>query len=126
MNYRERLREDIKCPQFGDITYGRLGSLKYEDRKSIKRLLDEMDRADEVIKKQFFELNKQKEEIDKLTSESTEWEERTYCWQDRAENLQIVLDRIKNYLEKQVQIYGGGGLAQEQLENFNKLLEEIE
>ena len=66
MNYRERLREDIKCPQFGDITYGRLGSLKYEDRKSIKRLLDEMDRADEIIKKQFFELNKQKEVLDKI------------------------------------------------------------
>ena len=66
MNYRERLREDIKCPQLGDITYGRLGSLKYEDRKSIKRLLDEMDRADEVIKKQFFELNKQKEVLNKI------------------------------------------------------------
>ena len=37
-----------------------------------------------------------------------------------------VLDKIRNYLEKQVQIYGGGGLAQEQLENFNDLLEEIE
>lgn len=37
-----------------------------------------------------------------------------------------VLDKIKNYLEKQVRIYGGGGLAQEQLDNFNKLLEEIE
>ena len=42
-------------------------------------------------------INKQKEIIDKLTAESTEWEERTYCWQDRAENLQIVLDKIKEY-----------------------------
>ena len=31
------------------------------------------------------------EEINKLTAESTEWEERTYCWQDRAEDLQIIM-----------------------------------
>ena len=66
MNYREKLREYIKCPQFGSIDYGKWGALNLEQRKLIKRLLDEMDRADEVIKKQFFELNKQKEVLDKI------------------------------------------------------------
>lgn len=74
MNYREKMREDIKCPQFGNITYGRLGTLRYEDRKSIKRLLDEMDRADEIIKKQFFELDKQKEILDKIKEKVNQYE----------------------------------------------------
>ena len=46
--------------------------------------------------------DKQKEVIDKLTAESTEWEERTYCWQDRAENLQIVLDKIKEKINEEL------------------------
>ena len=66
MNYREKLREYIKCPQLGSIDYGKWGALNLEQRKLIKRLLDEMDRADEVIKKQFFELNKYKEVLDKI------------------------------------------------------------
>ena len=38
------------------------------------------------------------EEINKLTSESTEWEERTYCWQDRAEDLEIKIDKAIKYI----------------------------
>lgn len=38
------------------------------------------------------------EEINKLTAESTEWEERTYCWQDRAENLEIIIDKAIKYI----------------------------
>ena len=38
------------------------------------------------------------EEVEKLTVESTEWEERTYCWQDRAENLQIIIDKAIKYI----------------------------
>ena len=57
-------------------------------------------------------LNITNEKNDKLHKENIKYKE--------------ILDKIKNYLEKQVRIYGGGGLAQEQLENFNKLLEEIE
>lgn len=66
MNYREKMREYIECPQFGSINYGKWGSLNLEQRKLITKLLDEMDRADEIIKKQFFELNKQKEVLDKI------------------------------------------------------------
>lgn len=40
-----------------------------------------------------------KKEIEKLTAESTEWEERTYCWQDRAEDLQIIIDKAIEYIE---------------------------
>lgn len=90
MNYRERLREDIKCPQFGDITYGRLGSLKYEDRKSIKRLLDEMDRADEVIKKQYFELDKYKIVLHKIKEKLQNELDNYNVTMGRAEKIELL------------------------------------
>lgn len=58
MNYREKMRKAIECPQFGNIDYGEWGTLNLNQRKDIKRLLDEMDRADEVIKNQFFKIDR--------------------------------------------------------------------
>lgn len=58
MNYREKMRKAIECPQFGNIDYGEWGTLRLDQRKNIKRLLDEMDRADEVIKHQFFKIER--------------------------------------------------------------------
>ena len=65
-----------------------------------------------------------KKEINKLTAESTEWEERTYYWQDKAEKYQIVLDKIKDILLYKYPVLNSdmGDLKQEIL----KLLEEIE
>ena len=45
MNYRDKMREYIKCPQLGNTHYGKWGALNIEQRVLIKRLLDEMDRA---------------------------------------------------------------------------------
>lgn len=50
MNYREKIRKAISCPQFGNINYGEWGALRLDQRKLIKRLLDELDAADECIK----------------------------------------------------------------------------
>ena len=63
MNYREKIRKAIECPQFGNGTYGEWGALTLEQRKYIKRLLDELDSADEYIKKLYFENQKYKEII---------------------------------------------------------------
>ena len=63
MNYREKIRKAIECPQFGNLTYGERGTLTLEQRKYIKRLLDELDNADEYIKKLYFENQKYKEII---------------------------------------------------------------
>ena len=49
MNYREKIRKAIECPQFGNETYGEWGALRYEQRVLIKRLLDELDGADNLI-----------------------------------------------------------------------------
>ena len=58
MNYREKIRKAIECPQFNNTRYGEWGALNLEQRKYIKRLLDELDNADNFVKKLYFE-NKQ-------------------------------------------------------------------
>ena len=50
MNYREKIRKAIECPQFGDSAYGEWGALNPEQRRMIRRLLDELDRADAAYK----------------------------------------------------------------------------
>lgn len=60
MNYREKIRKAIECQQFNNKGYGEWGALNLEQRKYIKRLLDELDSADNYIKKLYFENQKQK------------------------------------------------------------------
>lgn len=55
MNYRERIRKAIECPQFGNERYGEWGALNLEKRILIKRLLDELDRADNYVKNLYLE-----------------------------------------------------------------------
>jgi hypothetical protein len=55
MNYREKMREYLKEPNFlNHHQYGKWGILNREQRQMITRLLDEMDRADIYIKELFF------------------------------------------------------------------------
>lgn len=66
MNYREKIRKAIECPQFGNETYGEWGALTLEQRKYIKRLLDELDRADNYIKRLYLENEQLKEKINNI------------------------------------------------------------
>ena len=84
MNYREKMRKAIECPQFGNIDYGEWGSLRLDQRKNIKRLLDEMDRADEVVKHQYFEIERLNNIIDGLEKWLIEYDVNVY-----------VLDKLK-------------------------------
>ena len=59
MNYREKIRKAIECPQFGNNDYGEWGALRYDQRVLIKRLLDELDSADGYILK----MHKEKQEL---------------------------------------------------------------
>ena len=56
-NYREKMRGFLKKTNEYSSQYGEWGALNFEQRNMIRRLLDEMDRADEVIKK-LYEENK--------------------------------------------------------------------
>jgi len=67
-----------------------------EECKQILDYITNLQQIEQEHKKINGELRK---EINKLTAESTEWEERTYCWQDRAENLEIIIDKAVEYIE---------------------------
>ena len=51
VNYREKMREYLKEPNEICNHYGKWGILNREQRNLITRLLDEIDRADNYIKK---------------------------------------------------------------------------
>lgn len=79
MNYREKIRKAIECPQFGDTDYGEWGILTLEQRRLIKRLLDELDSADNFIKKQ-----KENEElIDYLKEREIELKENVRIYEEK-------------------------------------------
>lgn len=61
MNYRDKIRKAIECPQFGYDHYGEWGALRLDQRRYIKRLLDELDGADAYIL-QLYEENQQLKE----------------------------------------------------------------
>lgn len=63
MNYREKIRKAIECPQLNNTRYGEWGTLTLEQRKYIKRLLDELDNADNFVKKLYFENKQLKEQL---------------------------------------------------------------
>ena len=64
MNYRDKIRKAIKCPQFGYDHYGEWGTLRLDQRKYIKRLLDELDSADAYILKLYEENQQLKEQLE--------------------------------------------------------------
>ena len=80
MNYREKIREAIECPEFGYKGYGKWGILNLEQRKLIKRLLDELDSADNCVKKLYLENKQQKEVIDKIKNMQIEMPKSNYSY----------------------------------------------
>lgn len=82
MNYREKMRKAVECPQFGNIDYGEWGTLNLNQRISIKRLLDEMDRADDTIKRLFLENENLKKQITEYQDEIFARDNNWYDMQD--------------------------------------------
>lgn len=70
MNYREKIRKAIECLQLGNETYGEWGILNLTQRKYIKRLLDELDNADNFVKKLYFENKQLKENYERIYNEN--------------------------------------------------------
>ena len=83
MNYRDKIRKAIECPRFGYAHYGEWGALRLDQRKYIKRLLDELDSADAYILKLYEENQQLKEQLEEdkdielldvaLLSQSDNW-----------------------------------------------------
>lgn len=76
MNYREKMRKAIECPQFGNIDYGEWGTLRLDQRKNIKRLLDEMDRADIYIRHLYEEIDRLNNIIEEQKKELESWKKK--------------------------------------------------
>lgn len=64
MDYRERIKKAIECPQFGNERYGEWGALNLEKRILIKRLLDELDTADNYVKNLYLQNQELKKQIE--------------------------------------------------------------
>ena len=45
----EQIKEYIKCPQFGDLEYGKWGALRLEQRVAYKELIEEIERLKLII-----------------------------------------------------------------------------
>ncbi len=63
MNYREKMKEYLKEPDTFSSQYGKWGALNREQRDYIRRLLEEMDRADVYIRELFEENMRLKKEL---------------------------------------------------------------
>lgn len=151
MNYRERIRKAIECPQFGNERYGEWGALNLEKRILIKRLLDELDRADNYVKRLYLgnqELKKQLEEKKMLIKQCDLsiskvmdcYCERTDCsgrikdskqYDSLVQKVETQQKEFINYLEDEIhtiettysQINGNYGLMNEKLETLKEILQ---
>ena len=84
----------------------------YYNGKDIKALLDYITNLQNQLEEKTYLYNKLdteskytitnlQEEVNKLTAESTEWENRTYHWQDKAEVLQEENNDLKDQVDYQ-------------------------
>lgn len=97
MNYRERLRKAIACPQFGDNYYGELGALCIDKRRLIKRVLDELDSADDCVKNLYLKNIKYKEIIDKaekILNECKLLMPHEFDWEEQIDNVIDILKEV--------------------------------
>lgn len=109
MNYREKVRKAIECPQFGNTYYGEWGALRLDQRRYIKRLLDDLKGADVYILKLYKEKQELKEQLEaseKARKEAIEYiknnqlyeEEYDYNYDDELELLGINSNQAENDL----------------------------
>lgn len=101
MNYREKIRKAIECPQFGNNGYGEWGALKYYQRVLIKRLLDDIDSADGYIlkmqkeKQELIEYLKEKISVLDNISENEKDEDKIYNCLIRRTTFKEILNKIE-------------------------------
>ena len=106
MNYRERMKEYLKEPDEYSSQYGKWAILNREQRDLIKRLLKEMDSADEVIKHQYFEIERLNNIINEL-EEELEYRI-SYGEDEETETYRLMTLEDKIILEKLQELKGDG------------------
>lgn len=96
MNYREKIKEAIKCPRLGNSSYGKWGALRYEQRVLIKRLLDELDDADNLI----LMLKKENKELKDRIDKANWWLEEMLKQAKNDETKAIIYGTLELLLKK--------------------------
>ncbi len=126
MNYRERIRKAIECPQFGNERYGEWGALNLEKRILIKRLLDELDRADNYVKRLYLENQELKKRLETYEIEGYKQDEELNKMSFDIRKYKIQQKEFINYLEDESKkIYRDGGLRQNIYKEVLKKYKEI-
>ena len=135
MNYRQKIRRAIECPQFGNNGYGEWGALRYDQRVLIKRLLDDLDSADGYILK----MQKEKQElIDYLKEREIELKENVRTYEEKLRQTSresfyynsylktLHRYRAKRELIKEIlhKVYADGILLEECLNEEVEIIEE--
>ena len=115
MNYREKMREYLKEPNEICNHYGKWGILNKEQRDLITRLLNEMDGADNYIKKMQQENARLKE------NNMSMQEEMARTW-EKADLYKEVIEEVREYIEDWLFDAGGNG-ASMSYEDINELLQ---
>jgi hypothetical protein len=79
MNYREKIRKAIECPQLTGTAYGEWGALRLDQKRLIERLLDELDSADNFI----LHLNEEnaylQKKVELLENQVTEYQDEIFA-----------------------------------------------
>ena len=66
------IKENIKCPQFGDLDYGKWGALRLEQRQAYKHLIEIVESQDKEIERLNKELQDTKEHLGEYLYEQEE------------------------------------------------------
>ena len=94
----EEIKENIKCPQFGDVEYGKWGSLRLEQRIAYRDLINIVEEQDKVIKTITKQVSENEDTAIKLLKENVELKER--------------IDKAIEYIEEQSKFIEGCDIYQ--------------
>lgn len=108
MDYRERIRKAIECPQFGNERYGEWGALNLEKRILIKRLLDELDRADNYVKRFYKENEDLKKQLEYCYCNRTDCSSRikdSKVYDSLVQKTEMQQKEFIRYLEEEIEFF---------------------
>jgi len=84
----EEIKENIKCPQFGDVDYGKWGSLRVEQRIAYRDLINIVEEQDKVIKTITKQVSENEDTAIKLLKENVELKEELNKANEEIKDLQ--------------------------------------
>lgn len=97
---KNKIREYIACPQYGDDHYGKWGALTLEQRDTIRFLLDLVDLYERGIENQIKDIEGRYISKDKIQDKIKELEELLYKGEIKQGYASIAIDTLLDLLEE--------------------------